>query len=240
MPITAKEFQHWADTRLSGKSWAIISKASGVKRTTLHQQIVRGRVSETTLVAVARAYALPVVQSLSEFEPYSDLATGIGIVSAEELLSQIIYSDVLKEILQRAGDYSELSELDLRPFPHKDSVRAWVDAIDTGNLRQRVCSTWNIAATNLSAQLRTKLSPELAVSIARHAETAPANGLVVIGLINAEEGAWPVEGRINALRSLADRDLISLAVQKLNVLNRAPGRKGEDESRAEAFWENLG
>ena len=240
MPIPAKEFQRWADARLSGLSWAGISKASGVKRTTLHQQMVRGRVSEATLVAVARSHGLPVIESLAEFELYSDLTTGVGVVSAEELLSQIIYSDLLKEVLQRAGDFPVLSEPDLAPFPHKDSVRAWVDAIDTGNLRQRVCSAWNIAATNLSAQLRTKLSPELAVSIARHAGVTPATGLVVIGLISAEEGKWPVEGRIDALRSLGDRDLISLAVQKLNVLNRAPGRKGEDENRAEAFWENLG
>lgn len=133
MPIPAKEFQHWADARLSGKSWGDISKVSGVKRTTLHQQIVRGRVSETTLVAIARSYALPIIESLSEFEPYVDLPDGFGTVSGDELLSQIIYSDVLKEILQRNGDFPLLKESDLRPFPHKDSIRAWVDAIDTGN-----------------------------------------------------------------------------------------------------------
>lgn len=240
MPIPAKEFQRWADTRLSGRSWGDISKASGVKRTTLRQQIVRGRVSEATIVTIARSHKLSVVESLSVFETYSDLASGIGVVSGDELLSQIIYSDALKGILQRAGDAPPISESDLKSFPYKDSVRAWVDAIDTGNLRQRVCSTWDIAPSNFSAQLRAKLSAELAVSIARHAKVPPVNGLVVIGLISADEGGWPAEGRINALRSLADRDLISLAVQKLNVLNRTGGRKGEDEDRAEAFWENLG
>lgn len=240
MPLAAGEVQQWAERELAGDGWGDIAKRSGVKRTTLHQQLIRGRVAEKSVVMIARAYQLSVIDTLATFSPYRDLVQELRPPRETELLSQVIYSDVLKEILRRRGEAFSAAEQTLEPFPFPDSVRAWVDAIDPGTIRRDVADQLGITPSSLSSQLRRTLNPENAVVLARHGGVAPSNGLVIIGLIREEEGLWPAVGRLKTLRSASDDDLIGLAIGKLTVLKRNSGGDPGEAEQLEQILESLG
>ena len=67
MPLQSKAFQRWLHNVAPDASTADVCRVSGIKRTTLAQQLVRGKVAESTLVSISRAYGLNPVQELATF-----------------------------------------------------------------------------------------------------------------------------------------------------------------------------
>lgn len=248
MPVSALVFRDWMQELAPGISAADVCRRSGVKRSTLAQQMVRGKVAEATVVAVARAYGENPVLGLAHFAPYQDLAASTAAPTDAELLSQVSTSRLLAELLVRSGELAHAPS-GLGPTAHgglecancEPDVRHWVDAIDDGELRQRVSEVAGIAPQNLSAQLRAnRLSPELAVSAAREAGVGLRNGLVVTGLVTASEAGWPREACEDAVHRVPDAELAFMASERLAALGRSLRRQTSDERAAQRVWDHLG
>lgn len=240
MPVSARDFQRWSEQMFPGVSARELARLSGLKATTLHQQAVRNKVAESTVVAVARAGNTDPLEALSSFEDFADVLRGTQPPTEAELLSQVHYLDVLREILGRSGELPPLEPAMLRPIAQSDSARSWVDAIDPGDLRSVMAARLGITASTFSSRLRTKFAAPLAVEIARQAGVSLSSGLVVGGLLTEQEGRWPVDGRFHLLRALSESDLFSLAIRKLTVVNRGYWQKQHNKEQAEEFWGNLG
>lgn len=244
MTVPAKFFQHWLTDAAGSTSHAAVCRAAGIKRSTLAQQLVRGRVSLGTVAAVSRSLDLPVVATLSEFPAFEDLSTGSKPPNRAELLSQVSDADLLQELLSRSTAAENLSTAITVPLSaahHKSSVRAWVDAVDTGELRQRVARHAAIAPQNLSAQISAnRLTAELAIDSARIAGVGLSNGLVSTGFLSPAEAGWEPGSRESALRSLPTSALASLTAQRLEHLSRVLRRTEDDQAAVQSVWENLG
>ncbi|MDQ0736788.1 hypothetical protein [Arthrobacter agilis] len=244
MAVTAKAFQLWRSRIAPQDTVSDLCRVAGIKRSTLAQQLVRGKVSVTTVVAVARGYGLPAVEALAVFEGYEDLPAGIVPPTDAELVSQVSHTDILRLLVARSEDREYTCtdvQLHLAPFPHRNSVRAWIEAIDPGDLRQQLAASTGVARQNLSAQLTAgRLAPEIAVQAARIAGVSLASGLVVTGLLTPAEGGWPEDGRARALCALSDLDLVFLARDRLDVLGKQIRRAELDDGKDRAMWENLG
>jgi hypothetical protein len=129
----------------------------------------------------------------------------------------------------------------LSPAPHATSVKNWVEAIDDGELRQRVSAATGVAPQNYSAQLTAnRLSPELAVATSLAAGVGAAGGLVATGLITEAEAGWPPDARQAALDSLPDGELTTLAGDRLQALGKNLKRQEHDQEQTNKIWENLG
>jgi hypothetical protein len=249
MPLPAKAFQLWLQAVAPGVSTADICRISGIKRTTLAQQLVRGKVAETTLVSISRALQRSPLQELASFENYAELSRNIRPPTPAELVSQIATMDLLRAVIARseAADGGPGAECpaaaapELSPAPHATSVRNWVDAIDDGELRHRVSAATGVAPQNYSAQLSAnRLSPELAVATAREAGVGFTGGLVATGLITEAEAGWPRGARQMALDALSDGELTALAGERLQTLGKALRRQEHEQAQTEKIWENLG
>jgi hypothetical protein len=242
--VPSKLFQQWLSAVGGDISHAALCRATGIKRSTLAQQLVRGRVSLGTVAAVSRSLDLPVVQSLATFPAFEDLPAGIKAPSAAELLSQISDADLLTEILNRnlaADNDSPRIPVILAPAPHRSSVRAWLDAVDTADLRQKVARQASIAPQNLSAQISAnRLTAELAIVSARIAGVGLTNGLVSTGFLTPSEAGWEPDAREAALLATANSVLASLAAQRLESVSRILRRAEDDSNSARSVWENLG
>lgn len=244
MSVSAKNFQQWLTAVAGSTSQAAVCRAAGIKRSTLAQQLVRGRVSVATVAAVSRSLGLPVVASLAGFPQFSDLASGIKEPTQAELLSQISDADLLREILNRhfAGeDAGDGKAVELSPVPHKSSVRDWMEAVDTADLRQRVARQASIAPQNLSAQITAnRLTAELAVESARIAGVGLTNGLVSTGFLSPAEAGWDPAARETALQHTPNSVLASLAAHRLEALGRILRRAEDDSAAVQSIWENFG
>ncbi|MGM9472650.1 hypothetical protein ACS5PJ_11655 [Pseudarthrobacter sp. YS3] len=255
MPIHAKAFQRWLQGIAPDKSTSDICRVSGIKRTTLAQQLVRGKVAETTVVSISRAYNINPLSALASFDTYTSLAEPAPQPTRSELISQIATADLLRAILARsigapagpssagtpapAASGAEASALE--PPPHATSVKNWVEAIDDGELRHRVSEATGIAPQNYSAQLTAnRLAPELAIATSLAAGVGPATGLVATGLVTEAEAGWAEGARQAALSSLSDGELTTLAGERLQALGRALRRQEHDHDQAAKIWENLG
>ena len=245
MPVPAKAFQRWLQGIAPDASTADVCRVSGIKRTTLAQQLVRGKVAEGTVVSISRAYNVSPVAALATFEAYRELAGPPRLPTHSELVSQISTPDLMRAVLARPAMASaENHVMDPPPLsaaPHATSVKNWVDAIDDGELRHRVSAATGIAPQNYSAQLTAnRLSPELAVATSLAAGVGPTGGLVAAGLITEAEAGWPPGARQAALDSLSDGDLTALAGDRLQALGRVLRRHEQDQAKTEMIWENLG
>ncbi|PYI39773.1 hypothetical protein CVS30_03675 [Arthrobacter psychrolactophilus] len=244
MTVPAKLFQQWLTAVAGGTSHAAVCRAAGIKRSTLAQQLVRGRVSLGTVAAVSRSLDLPVVQSLATFPAFADLPQGIKAPGQAELLSQISDVDLLTEILNRnlASEQGRSPDpVTLTPAPHRSSVRSWIDAIDATDLRQKLARQAAIAPQNLSAQISAnRLNPELAIESARIGQVGLTNGLVATGFLTPLEAGWDPEARAAALRATPHSVLASLAAQRLEAMSRILRRVEDDSQDAQSVWENLG
>jgi len=245
MPLSAKAFQRWLHGIAPDTSIADVARASGVKRTTLAQQLVRGKVSETTVVGISRAFNINPVAALGSFEPYRDLEKPPIPPTLQELVSQISTADLLHAIIARTGpdgiNGTGAAPPELSPPPHATSVKNWVDAIDDGELRHRVSAATGVAPQNYSTQLTAnRLAPELAVATSRAAGVGLASGLVATGLVTETEAGWPAGARQAALDRLSDGDLTALAGERLQALGKTLRRQEHDQRQAEQIWENLG
>jgi hypothetical protein len=244
MPLPAKAFQRWLHGIAPQASTADICRISGVKRTTLAQQLVRGKVSEGTVVSISRAFNINPVAALATFETYRELAGSPTLPTAAELVSQIATMDLLKAVISRpagtAGGERQPAP-PLAPVPHATSVKNWVDAIDDGELRHRVSTATGIAPQNYSAQLSAnRLTPELALATARAAGVGLTGGLVATGMITETEAGWPPGARQAALEALSDGELAVLAGDRLQALGRILKRQEQDHEQTKTIWENLG
>ncbi|MDQ0617137.1 hypothetical protein [Arthrobacter globiformis] len=247
MPLPAKAFQRWLNGVAPDTSTADICRVSGVKRTTLAQQLVRGKVAETTVVSISRAYNINPVAALATFDTYSDLASSSLPPSDKELVSQIATVDLLRAVIVRTAPMGSTGtgctatgQPELSPPPHATSVKNWVDAIDDGELRHRVSAATGVAPQNYSAQLTAnRLAPELAVATSRAAGVGLAGGLVATGLVTEAEAGWPPGARQAALDRLSDGDLAALAGERLQALGKTLRRQEQDQEQTERIWENL-
>lgn len=251
MPLPAKAFQLWLHGVAPTASTADICRISGIKRTTLAQQLVRGKVAETTLVSISRALRLNPMAALGSFANYAELAGEPQPPTAAELVSQIATMDLLRAVIERSSRAHEgagegaadgqATPPPLSPAPHATSVRNWVDAIDDGELRHRVSAATGVAPQNYSAQLTAnRLSPELAVATARAAGVGFTGGLVATGLITEEEAGWAPDAKQLALAALSDGELTALAGERLQTLGKTLRRQEHEQAQTEKIWENLG
>jgi hypothetical protein len=249
MPLSAKAFQRWLHGVAPDASVADVARASGVKRTTLAQQLVRGKVAEATVVGISRAFNINPVAALGSFEPYQDLGQPPVPPTLQELVSQIATADLLHAIIARTEIIARTDPdtgtgagpPELSPPPHATSVKNWVDAIDDGELRHRVSAATGVAPQNYSAQLTAnRLAPELAVATSRAAGVGLAGGLVAAGLVTEAEAGWPPGARQAALDRLTDGELAVLAGERLHALGKALRRQEHDQRQTETIWENLG
>lgn len=240
MPLPAKAFQHWLHSVAPAMSTADICRISGVKRTTLAQQLVRGKVAESSLVSISRALGLNPLDGLATFESYAGLTGPPRPPTPAELVSQISTTDLLHAVIARTAPGGDVNAA-LLPAPHATSVRNWVDAIDDGDLRHRVSAATGIAPQNYSAQLTAnRLAPELAVATSRAAGVGFTGGLVATGLITEAEAGWPAGARQAALEALSDGELTLLAGDRLQALGRTLRRQEQEQAQTEKIWENLG
>ena len=242
MPLPAKAFQRWLSGVAPDTSTADICRVSGVKRTTLAQQMVRGKVAEATVVSISRAYNINPVAALAAFDTYSALAGSPVPPTDKELVSQIATVDLLRAVIARTAPegFAGGAKTALSPPPHATSVKNWVDAIDDGELRHRVSAATGVAPQNYSAQLTAnRLAPELAVATSRAAGVGPASGLVATGLVTEAEAGWPPGARQAALDRLTDGELTALAGDRLQALGKTLRRQEHDQEQTERIWENL-
>ncbi|MDR6986129.1 hypothetical protein J2Y66_000592 [Paenarthrobacter nitroguajacolicus] len=240
MPLPSKAFQRWLHGVAPDASTADVCRIAGIKRTTLAQQLVRGKVAESTLVSISRGFHVDPVQALSTFDLYSDLRGGPVPPTPCELVSQIATIDLLRAVVERS-EPGPAPATQLSDPPHPTSVRNWVDAIDDGELRHRVSEATGIAPQNFSAHLTAnRLPPELAIATSRAAGVGPAGGLVAGGLITEAEAGWPPNARKEALDKLAQSALATLAGERLLALGKTLKRQEQDHERTERIWENLG
>ncbi|HEY8701552.1 MAG TPA: hypothetical protein VIM08_11445 [Arthrobacter sp.] len=245
MPLPAKAFQRWLQDIAPDTSTADICRISGIKRTTLAQQLVRGKVAGTTVVSISRAFNINPVDALAAFDEFRELSGPARPPTRGELVSQVSTPDLLRAVLARSAvDPAAKGSAErpgLGPAPHPTSVKNWVEAIDDGDLRHRVSAATGIAPQNYSAQLTAnRLTPELALATSLAAGVGPAGGLVASGLITEEEAGWPPHARQNALDSLSDGELATLAGDRLLALGKALRRQEQDQEQTDKIWENLG
>ena len=242
MAVSARAFQNWRTAVAPDESNADVCRRTGIKRSTLTQQIVRGKVAEVTVVRVARAYGKNPVEALSDFEEYSDLLGGPWRPSPEELISQTSYICILQMVLSRSQGGAGSSESpDFDRFPHANAIRSWFEAVDPGDLRQRLSAKTGVAPQNISAQLLAgRLAPELAVEAARLAGASLPGGLVAIGLVSAAEAGWPKDGQVSALRALTDSELVFLARDRLDGVGKQIRKFEHDQENELTLLENLG
>lgn len=228
VPLPGAELIAWLETNSYPTSVSELSRAISLPRGTLRNQISRNSVAESTVVAIARAFGGNVLNALGAFEAYEGLASESRGPLPAEVMSQIHYSDVLAELLARSGreEVAGLRSRELVLVPHDESVRAWLDAIDAGELRRRISDETGVATNNISTQLtHNRLSPELAYTASRLAGVSLASGLVVTGLISPSEGLWPARAREDALLEASDEVLIAVAQDRLSMLQRLVRRR---------------
>ncbi|KAA0973385.1 hypothetical protein FQ154_18595 [Paeniglutamicibacter gangotriensis] len=243
MSISARTFNEWLATTGLPDGASQLSKLLGMKRTTLHNQRIRGRVAVPTIIAAARAAQMNPLDVLGTFEPYAALGQERMPVTDAELLSQVSYVDALVHLLSRIrSDFAQaLGVVPMEAIPIDDSVRNWLDAIDPGGIRQHISEHGGIAPSNLSAQLaENRLDPELSIIASHFAGVSSASGLVVSGLVTEQEAGWPIYGRVNVLSELGDVELIDLVADRLEFLRRHTKKQVDAEKAAANFLETLG
>lgn len=228
VPLPGAELIAWLEKSSYPTSVSELSRTISIARGTVRNQIARNSVAETTVVAIARAFGGNVLRALGSFGAYAGLAEETRGPLPTEVLSQVHYSDVLSELLARSGHEAapQLRARDLIGIPHDESVRAWLDAVDAGELRRRISDETGVATNNISTQLtHNRLAPELAFAASRLTGVSLASGLVVTGLITPMEGLWPARAREDALLEASDEVLLEVAQERLNMLQRLVRRR---------------
>lgn len=244
MTVSAVSFIQWLGDVAPTTSQAAVCRAAGINRSTLAQQLARGRVTVATVVAVSRSRQLSVVDSLSAFTDYRNLAEGIAQPTDAELLSQISDMDLLREVLARGAAVergTEAAQIKLSPLPHPASVRTWLDAIGPADLRQQLARSAGIAPQNLSTQISAnRLTPALALRCARIAGVGLANGLVATGFITPAEAGWLPGSRAEALRKTDNIVLAARVAERMDALSRTLRRREQDNAAAPTAGDNSG
>jgi hypothetical protein len=207
MPVAASAAKEWFAARCPDDSVSRIATRAGLGRVTLHQQLVRGNVSEASVVAIARSMGLSPIRELASFEPYAELSPTHPDV--REALAFIDWPRLLIAVgMIQEGKTIDESDLGDPLFP--DSSRVWVEAIDTGLLRKAVEEELGLASSNVATALRSTLKLPLALSFARNAGVPLASAFVVSGLLTPEEAGWSSDERQKALLATDTVDLLQM------------------------------
>jgi hypothetical protein len=243
--VSATEFKSWLDHASLSSSPSSLSALTGLNRGTLKNQLTRGNVAESTIIAVARACGMDVVNVLGTFSPYRDLTPRPLEPTAREVLSQVHHADLMAELQFRTSQKHYPRKLrsgfPLIDFPHDGSIRAWIDAIDDGDVRRKMSEETAMAGTYIATQLtENKLNPLLALAAARAAGVSLVSGFVVSGLITPAEGGWPIRAREDALLEASDDDLVDAISARIHVLQRRVKQRKEALEYAEKMTELLG
>lgn len=243
MYVGAREFNDWLRQAGLPQGGAELGRVLGMNRTTIQNQRLRSRITIPTVVAAARAARLNPLDVLGGFQGYEVLADERRAVTDTELLSQVTYTDAAVHMLKRinAGLAHSLADTPMSPIPNPDSVRTWIDAIDTGELRRHIAEKSGVTTSNFSAQLtENRLAPHLAILASKLCDVSPASGLVVSGLVTPDEAGWPLYGRENALSEMGDIELIDLLAARLAALKRVTKKKIDDAAANTHYLETLG
>lgn len=242
--VSSRQFHSWLKNAGLPETGNDLAARAGVNRGTLHQQLSRDRVQVSTIIAVARGWDLHVLTAISFFPTFGDIDVVGDRLSEAEVLSQITSNDILVELVSRISreDAARLQPgRILQPFPFDGSMRLWMEAIDTGNLRKRLSESHGITSGNLSAQLtENRLSLEVALASARLAGTPPVNAFVVTGLLQPGEAGWPQGARETALSSLSDIDLAALSEVRTAQITKTVRRKAHTEAVKDRYLDALG
>lgn len=224
MPVSAGEFNEWLERESLTTSASALAAATGINRSTLKNQMRRGSVLETTVIEVCRAYGRSPVEALSAFAPYRNLAATAKPPLSEEIISQIHLVDLVSEYevrTSKAHAQRQTPRLPLVPFPHDGSVRAWLDAVDPGDIRKFMMRETGIVATNIALQLGdNRLTPALAIAASTAAQVSSVSGFVVTGLLAPSEAQWPTRAREDALLGMSDLQLLEAMAYRIHRLKR--------------------
>lgn len=243
MPVETRPFRDWAASVNLPAGASELARALGVGRPTLQTQLLRGRVTENTVVAAARAASVSPVAALSYFDQYAELLAGMTTPTREEVLSQTTYIDVSIEVTDRlggpmAGTRDRYVE---PPLPTVDGVRSWLNAVDPGEIRRTIAAEFKIPSQNISNLLaQNRLRPDLALYAAKVAGVSSTSGLVVTGLITPEEGGWPERARMMTLAGLTESELIAQLIDRGQFASRILTQALEDHAKAQKFRDTLG
>lgn len=244
MSVSAAEFKKWLESASLSDSATTLSEATGLNRGTLRNQMLRGSVAETTVIEVARVYGLSPLQALAAFTPYHDLRSEPLMPTEAELLSQVQVADLMAEFQFRTSKKyrgASIRNLPLFDLPHEGSIRAWIDAIDLGDIRKAMTAATGVAAPNIGSQLTdNRLSPALAVAAAKAAGVSIASAFVITGLITPAEGGWPVRAREDALLGVSDAQLVDVIYARIHLLQRKLKQRKEAHEYANKMTELLG
>jgi hypothetical protein len=238
--LSEDQFTAWLSTLGVPPKPGELAARTGESTGKLRAQLLRSRVPWSTVVAISRSVGRNPVEELATFPVFADLRRTNPL--QREALSQVQVEDVLLEIAKRRR--SLIAKIvgsagyALQPFPFEDSTRYWLDAIDDdGTLRTRLIQTTTLDKAALSRAVSTnRLSPEQAVTAAAIAGGTPSVGLVLIGLVSAEEAGWSPTSRDTALFECSDADLVDLADARLKTLRR---RLKADAAETN-YWKTLG
>ena len=244
LSIGSAEFKEWLSSSNLSTSASDLSKVTGISRATLRNQLLRGSVPETTVVEICRASSLDPLEGLGSFRFYEDLVSGTKKPTEDELISQTHVADLMAEFLWRTSKGYRATFTPrpaMVPFPHDGSVRAWIEAIDPGDLRKSMSRRSGVATSNIATQLtNNKLTPSLAYTAAQLSNVSMASGFVVSGLLTQGEGRWPVRAREEAVMESTDQLLVDSILSRLTSLSRKISNRTEALDEAQRMAELLG
>lgn len=243
MSVSTRDFNDWLHGAGLPTGVADLSTLLGMKRTTIQNQRLRGRMTVQTVIAAARAAHLNPLDVLGLFPSYTALVDERLPVTPAELLSQVTHTDALVHLMSqiRADIAHRLADVSMSPIPSGESVRNWIDAIDPGDLRRQVTAQTGVAPSNFSAQLtENRLAPNLAMLVSHICGVSSASGFVVSGLVTPAEAGWPLYGRENVLSEIGDIELIDLVSARLATLRRVTKKKVDTAEANNHYLETLG
>nr|WP_176704721.1 hypothetical protein [Arthrobacter sp.]AXV46355.1 hypothetical protein pA40H1_p69 [Arthrobacter sp.] len=207
MTVAASAVKEWFASDCPDTSIAKLATGAGMSRVTLHQQLLRGQVPATTVVAIARSLGQLPLQTLARFDPYKDLVPSRP--DSREILAFLDWPELLVAVGQVYRNVP-ITEAQLGSMHFPDSSRVWVDAIDSGSIRKAVEDDLGMASSNMAAALRTTLKLPLAVAFARAAGTPLASAFVVADVLTPVEAGWQPDERKEALLALDVSRLLNL------------------------------
>lgn len=230
MPVESSPVRRWLDSAAPGIPISQLATQSGIPRITLHQQLRRGHVPESSLIAISRALGLKPLEVLAGFTEYSDLS--FAEPAEVEALAFVDWPELLMAV---GKDYrgGEVTEKDLGEHIFIDGSRVWVDAIDPGSLRKSVAEAEGITSSNLAASLRGVLKVPLATTFARLAGTPVASAFVIAEALTPAEAGWSPDARSRVLTQCPVPELLTVVENRISAAYKF-------EKRVHAFKEGLG
>lgn len=245
MPVASAEFESWLGRVGVTPSATVLSAMTGLNRGTLNNQLRRGNVAENTVVEMARATGRDIMEVLAEFTPYHDVNSRDRAPLIDEALSQVHVADLMAELQIRTSTQhyprEARADIELIEYPHDGSHRAWLDAIDPGEIRHRMAEETGMAVNYVFTALsENRLTAPLALAASRIAGSSFTSGLVVVGMISEREAGWPLRSREDALLEISDEGLVEIIAARINLLQRRLKKKNEARLYAEQMQELLG